>query len=167
MKVTASADWSKAIAAMGAAFPTDPKKQRGILNSSMRSAASEMLADAKQRAITGDASGSLSESIGIRSKSKKSLAMSMAVAGVEITPVRYNPKAIALYLRFYYAGKTAPRFGIDGIRHGHLVEFGSKNNAARPFLWPAAQSNQQAYERKFAADLTKKTEAAVKRAAAK
>lgn len=166
MQVTMKADWEKAITAMAAAFPTDPKKQRGILNSSMRSSAADMLADAKLRAQAGDGSGALSEALGIRTQSKKKLSTSMAVAGVEIVPIRYNPKAISLYQNYYHGGKISG-FKINGIRHGHLVEFGSKNNTARPFLWPAAQANESGYIKKFSVELTKKTEAAVRRAAKK
>lgn len=157
--------------AMLAAFPKDERRQRGILNASMRSASKDtILADAKQRALRGDGSGALSESLGIRATSKRKLKMRMAVAGVEIVPVRTNMKAMALYIQHYYTaqGRTAPaKMLTSGIRHGHLVEFGSVNNPAYPFLWPAAQAGQSAYTNRFAADLTKKTEAAVKREAAK
>jgi hypothetical protein len=159
----------QAMKAMLAAFPKDERRQRGILNASMRSASKDtILADAKQRALRGDGSGALSESLGIRATSKRKLKTRMAVAGVEIVPVRTNMKAMALYIQHYYTaqGRTAPaKMLTSGIRHGHLLEFGSVNNPAYPFLWPAAQSEYSAYTNRFAADLTKKTEAAVKREA--
>lgn len=160
-----------AMKAMLAAFPADPKRQRGILNASMRMASNKtILADAKQRAKKGDSSGALSESLGIRATSKRKLSARQAVAGVEIVPVRSNMKAMAMYIQHYYTnqGRTAPTSMLtSGIRHGHLVEFGSVNNAADPFLFPAAQSQRGAYITRFSADLTKKIEAAVKREARK
>jgi hypothetical protein len=160
-----------AMKAMLAAFPTDERRQRGILNASLRTAATNtILADAKQRAKTGDGSGALSEALGIRATSKKKLKTRRVVAGVEVVPVRSNMKAMALYIQHYYTakGKTAPaKMFASGVRHGHLVEFGSVNNSARPFLYPAAQSQMSAYTGRFAADLTKKTEAAVRREAKK
>jgi hypothetical protein len=158
-----------AMKAMLAAFPTNERRQRGILNASIRTAATDtILADAKQRAKSGDGSGALSEALGIRATSKKKLKSRRVVAGVEIVPVRSNMKAMAMYIQHYYTakGKTAPaKMLTSGVRHGHLVEFGSLNNPARPFLWPAAESKRSAYIGRFAADLTKKTEAAVRREA--
>jgi hypothetical protein len=161
----------EAMQAMLAAFPVDERKQRGILNASMRAAATgTILADAKQRASAGDASGALSESLGIRATSKKKLKMRNVVAGVEIVPIRTNMKAMALYIQHYYTsrGKIAPaKMFTSGIRHGHLIEFGTAHSAADPFLYPAAQAAGGAYVNRFAADLSKKTEAAVKREAKK
>lgn len=159
----------QAMKAMLAAFPQDERRQRGILNASMREASkSTILTDAKQRAARGDSSGALSEAIGIRATSKRKLKTRRVVAGIEITPVRSNMKAMAMYIQHYYTnkGKIAPaKMFTSGVRHGHLIEFGSVNNPAHPFLWPAAQSQKGAYINRFAADLTKKTEAAVRREA--
>lgn len=158
-----------AMKAMLAAFPSNPTRQRGILNASMRLAGrSTILADAKQRAKSGDGSGALSEALGIRATSKRKLANRQAVAGVEIVPVRSNLKAMALYIAHYYTsqGRTAPTGMLtNGVRHGHLVEFGSVNNSPRPFLLPAASAQKGAYITRFANDLQKKTEAAVRREA--
>jgi hypothetical protein len=161
----------EAMRAMQAAFPTSETRQRGILNASMRAASNAtILADAKQRAKRGDSSGALSEALGIRAASKRTLRSRGAVAGVEIVPVRSNMKAMALYINYYYTqrGRVAPaKMLTSGIRHGHLVEFGSVNNAANPYLWPAARSQNSQYIGRFAADLRKKTEAAVTREAKK
>ena len=160
-----------AMKAMLAAFPANERKQRGILNASIRSAATNtILNDAKQRAKIGDGSGALSESLGIRATSKRKLKARRVVAGVEVVPVRSNMKAMAMYIQHYYSakGKTAPaKMLTSGVRHGHLVEFGSVNNSAKPFLWPAAESQKSAYISKFAIDLSKKTEASVRREAKK
>ena len=138
-----------AMKAMLAAFPANERRQRGILNASIRSAATNtILNDAKQRAKIGDGSGALSESLGIRATSKRKLKAKRVVAGVEIVPVRSNMKAMAMYIQHYYSakGKTAPaKMLTSGVRHGHLVEIGSVNNSAKPFLWPAAESQKSAY----------------------
>ena len=160
-----------AMKAMLAAFPSDERRQRGILNASMKTAATNtILTDAKQRAKIGDGSGALSESLGIRATSKRKLKARRVVAGVEVVPVRTNMKAMAMYIQHYYTsrGRTAPaKMLTSGVRHGHLVEFGSVNNPARPFLYPAAESQRSAYVGRFAADLSEKTEAAVRREAKK
>ena len=172
MKATAKVVGVKdAVAAMGKAFPKDPEQQRRLLNGSMRSAATDtILIDAKLRAAASDASGALAESLGIRTTPRGRLLRSRRVGGVYIAPIRHNPKAIAKYVSFYR--KNSTRTVVDGIRHGHLVEFGHATRggghvAARPFLWPAAQSNSNAYRNKFAMSLRKKTEAAVRRRARK
>lgn len=160
-----------AMKAMQAAFPKNPEKQRRLLNSAMKSAAKPtVLKRAKNLALSGDGSGALSESLSVRNQSKAKVRAKGSAAGVEVVPVRGNRKAIALYINHYYTkkGKTAPaRIVTSGIRHGHLVEFGSLHNSARPFLWPAGQSRSGAYTDKFSALLKKKTEAAVRRKAKK
>lgn len=160
-----------AMAAMQAAFPNNPKQARKLLNQGMSaSAKATIVPSAKRRALRGDGSGALSEAIGVRSQSmRKSLSKGRA-AGVEVVPVRSNRKAMAIYINHYYAkeGKAAPSgIAIDGIRHGHLVEFGTKHSSAKPFLWPALQSRTKAFTDRFAGFLRKKTEAAVRRRARK
>lgn len=158
----------EAIDAMMAAFPSDPNLQRRLLNGAMRvSARKAIVPTAKQMAMVGDGSGSLSEAIAVRGQSKKRLAGKNAAAGVEVLPIRFNRKAIAMYINHYYTavGRNAPAKMISsGIRHGHLVEFGSVNNNARPFLWPAAQSGQTSYIAGVGSQLKKATERAVNRA---
>ncbi len=155
-----------AMAAMAAAFPKDPKKQKSLLAGAMRMSASKtILQSAKRRALSSGGSGALSESLGIRIQSAGKMRTKRAAAAIEIVPVRMNRKATAMYISHYYTkrGKAAPASIVtSGISHGHLVEFGSANNAARPFLWPAAQSRKQAYVNRFAKDLRKKIEAAVR-----
>lgn len=161
----------EAMKAMLAAFPKDEKRQRGILNASLREAAKgTILSDAKRRAARGDSSGALSEALNIRATSKRALRTRRVVAGVEIVPVRGNMKAMAMYIQHYYTqrGKTADmKMMTSGIRHGHLVEFGTVKTSAQPFLWPAAQTQTAPFISRFANDLSKKTEAAVRREAKK
>ena len=129
--------------AMDAAFPKDPKQKQRLLAATMKTAAKPtMLAAAKQRAKRGDTSGALSESLGLRSQSRAKIKTRRIQGGVEMVPVRDNPRAIAMYIAHYYTsrGKVLPTSVIaSGIRHGHLVEFGFKHTSgrevsARPFL---------------------------------
>jgi len=160
-----------ALKAMEAAFPKDPNKQRGLLNSAMRGAANKTIVPvAKQLAKAGDGSGALSEAIAVRNQSKKKLRSKNVAAGVEVVPVRFNRKAIALYIQHYYTnvGRVAPaNMFASGIRHGHLVEFGSVNNSPRPFLKPAGDVADDVYIQAFAKAMRSATERAVKRAAKK
>ena len=161
----------EATRAMQAAFPKDAKKQAGLLNSAMRTAGKNtILASAKRRALQGDGSGALSESLGFRATAVRVRTARQVAASVYIAPIRFNRKAMMMYINHYYTkrGKIPSAWLIgSGIRHGHLAEFGSKNNAARPFLWPAGQSQQGAYVGRVAGDLRKKIAAAVRRKAKK
>jgi len=157
-----------AMRALAAAFPGNAKKQQQVLNGAIRFAARPtVLNQAKLLAMRGDGSGALSESLAMRQTPRRALAERGAAAGIDIVPVRHNRKAMSLYVNHYYVarGLTPPaNIVASGIRHGHLVEFGSVNNSARPFLWPAAQAETPAYRARFAADLRKKIEEAVRRA---
>lgn len=158
-----------AMAAMRAAFPNNPEQQRRLLNQAMSgSARKSIIPVAKQLAYQGDSSGALSEAIAPRAMSKSRARRRGKTAAVEITPVRTNRKAIALYINHYYTqrGQTpSANIVTSGIRHGHLVEFGTRHNAAQPFLWPAATSQQGKYVNSFSVFLRKRTEAAVRRRA--
>lgn len=149
------------------AFPKDVKMQRKLLNQSMSGAAKGSIVKiAKQKALQGDGSGALSESIGVRAKSLSRARSRGAAASVTVTPIRSNRKAIAKYISYYR--RNSAKQVIDGIRHGHLVEFGHriKNGfvSPRPFLWPAAAAGQSAYVSLFAKSVRKKIESAVRRA---
>lgn len=159
----------EALAAMRAAFPDNYEQQRRLLNQAMAgSAKKSFIPMAKQLARRGDSSGALSESIAARAASRsRSLQRSMT-AFVQVTPVRFNRKAIAMYVQHYYTrlGKNpGTKVVTSGIRHGHLVEFGTRHSPAQPFLWPAATAQRGKYIAEFAGFLRKKTEAAVRRRA--
>lgn len=157
----------EAVNAMEAAFPKDTNKQRSLVNQGLRASAKEtILNEAKSRAYSGDSSGALAESLGIRNIPKRRL-KARRVAGVYIAPIRFNTKAMKMYADYYRKNSNSLRKVVDGIRHGHLVEFGTRHSAANPFLWPAAQSKAQAYLYNVAENIKKKTQAAVKRAAKK
>jgi hypothetical protein len=156
-----------ALRTMERAFPNDAKIQQQLLHGAMGgSARKSLLPFAKQLAQRGDSSGSLSEALKVRVRPKRR--RSGVAGGMEITPVRYDKKAIAKYIQHYYAakGKNIPLGGIDGIRHGHLVEFGTKHHPAYPFLWPATGMSKQ-YRQLFAGELKKRIESRVRREARK
>ena len=169
MKVEVKLDGLKeAVRALGEAFPKDPKRQAKLLNQSMSQAAKNTIVpEAKINALAGDGSGALSESIGIRTQSRGKVRAKGAAAGVSVLPVRQNKKAMAMYIEHYYTrkGRAFPaKMFASGIRHGHLVEFGTRHSGAKPFLWPAAQSKFNSYMSRFTSDLRVKIERAVKRA---
>ena len=157
----------EAMTAMRAAFPDNPEQQRRLLNTTISGAARDtILPMAKSLADQGDGSGALSEALAPRAVSKSRARLRGKTASVQITPVRANRKATALYINHYYTRHgRSPKTDIvtSGIRHGHLIEFGTVKQAARPFLWPAARSRKGAYINVFAKVLRKKTEAAVRR----
>ncbi len=162
----------EAVAAMQAAFPTDAKQQRRLLNSAMSGAARPtIIKTAKELALIGDGSGALSQAIKPRAVSLSRSRAEGVPARVQITPVRGDRKAIAMYIDHYYnrKGLAAPAHIVtSGIRHGHLIEYGhvAKGGgfvAARPFLWPALKSQASAYISRFAKTLEKKVAAAVRR----
>jgi hypothetical protein len=164
-----------AMAAMREIMPNQPKEQQKIINPAMKkSAKATMLAEIKQRALTGPtgnrASGALSESIGIRNQSKRKVMTKRAVAGVEIAPIRNTPKAMAMYVSHYYTqrGRT-PHIGIldSGIRHGHLVEWGTVNHGPAPFLFPGVNNNLAPFLQRLAADMRRTMEQRVRRARGK
>lgn len=151
-----------------AAFPKNAEQQRRLLNQAMSgSARGSILPIAKALALIGDGSGALSESLAPRAVSKSRAMRKGAAASVQITPVRYNKKAMAMYSAFYFGRGTHVTRLAEGIRHGHLVEFGTKHSAAYPFLYPALKSGRAGYINIFAETLEKKIAAAVKRKAKK
>jgi len=160
-----------ALKIMAAAFPKDPEQQRRILNQTMSAAARKtIIPSAKRRAMRGDSSGALSDSIAPRAISKRNAMARGIAAGIQVTPVRKNLKAIAKYIAYHYTrnGKTPPvGLLVHGLSYGHLIEFGTKNASAQPFLWPALQSKKSAYVKRLAMILKKKVELAVCRQAAK
>jgi hypothetical protein len=150
-------------------WPKDKEASRAIMNQGMgASARKHILPIAKQRAASTNRSGALAESLGVRSIPKGRL---MGIkggkdAGIFITPVRSNKKAMAMYVNYYYIskGKIPPaKIWTSGIRHGHLVEWGSAHNSPNPFLWPAAESGVGPWERDLTRFLWKKIKARVKR----
>ena len=162
-----------ALKAMEAAFPKNADKARSLLNQTMSgSARKSILPMAKVLALVGDGSGALSESLAPRAVGKTRAAQAGHAARIQITPVRYNKKAIAMYSAFYYKKSVGLGRVAEGIRHGHLVEFGHKDRngnhvAAKPFLYPALKAGKSAYIGLFAAIMKNKIAAAVRHRAKK
>jgi hypothetical protein len=84
-------------------------------------------------------------------------------ASVEVGPKRGDKRALAAYFRHY--GKTpTPRRLQLGIRHGHLVEFGSENNeVARRILENTARSQFRNVVNGFNKNIGKEIDAAVRK----
>ena len=170
MKMSAKMDGLEgAMKALEAAFPYDYKIQSQMINGAMGGAARKsILPIAKQMAKTGDGSGSLSEAMGVRAQ--KARRRKGKAGGMQVLPVRFNKKAIAMYIQHYYTsrGKNPPANILSsGIRHGHLVEFGTAKQAAKAFLWPAAETGFSKYKSLFTKELKKRIESRVKREAKK
>lgn len=159
------------IKAMQAAFPKEPERQRRLVNATMRKSANmTFVKDAKQRAAALGGSGALADSIGIRTMPRGQIIASGRIAGVYIAPLRHKPSAIRRYIGHYYRTSAPDTVVVNGIRYGHLVEFGhaardGSHVAAKPFMGPAIDAQFNAYRNRFAADLGKKVEAAVRRKA--
>jgi hypothetical protein len=160
-----------ALKTMREAFPADEKAQRAIINGSIRKAAAPtILAEAKQRAQANDKSGALTAALGIRNLSRRYIRTRRVVGGVEITPIRGNLKAMALYIDYYYTRRgRIPPAGIvlSGIRHGHLVDWGTVRSDPKPFLYPAMRSGMAPYMQRLANDMRRTIEQRVKRNAKK
>lgn len=158
----------EAMKTLVAAFPMDSKTQKSVLNAAIRKAANPtVVRRAKELALAGDGSGALSAAISARAMSQRKLREKNVSAGIEVVPVRFNPRALALYIQHYFTarGQAVPEgFFRGGLRHGHLVEFGTRNAPARPFMWPALAEQGMAYRAIFTASLRKAIETRVKRA---
>lgn len=158
-----------AMKALEAAFPKNGKIQQQILHGAIGGAARKSIVPiAKQMALSGDGSGALSEAIKVRVRPKKR--RYGQAAGMEITPVRSNKKAILKYIQHYYTNRgknPGPEVISNGIRHGHLVEFGTKKVGPNPFLWPASERGAGLYRKLFGKELMKRIEQRVKREARK
>ena len=161
----------EAMKALQAAFPQNPREQRKILNRAMsQSAKKTMVPMAKSLAMQGDGSGALSESIGMRNASARKIRERRAAGFVEMVPIRGHKKAMSMYIAHYYTsrGITPSAWLVaNGLRYAHLIEFGSANNKARPFLWPAASAQSGAYQNIFGATMKRQIELSVKRQARK
>ena len=159
----------EAMKAMREAFPRDHKTQKKIINKGIRKGAAEaLLPEIKARAMSYKDSGALAESIGIRPMSTRSIRTARAVGGMEITPIRTNLKAMAMYINHHYTskGRNAPSgMLLSGIRHGHLVEFGvpTRGIPARSFLWDPVPPKVAQYLITAAAEFKRDIEARVRR----
>lgn len=122
-----------------------PLVSRRIGRTAMRKAMEPVLASARSNAVRSAKSGSLVAAMKTRVQTADQLPRGIfgigntkdAVRG-SVVPVGKDSKAVGLY-RLHYKPKRA----IKRIRHGHLVEFGTKRSRAVPFMKPALQQNAQ------------------------
>ena len=154
----------------------DARKQTRMIHGAMGHAARKhFLPDAKRGADSADQSGALAESLKVRAMPVRKRRQRGIAAGMELVPVRYDKKAMAKYVHHYYTSRgegVPPWVFIDGIRHGHLIEFGfshrsGKKFSSRPFLYEAVKANFKAFEAEFSRGLWRRAENAIKREAAK
>jgi len=136
--------------------------QRKSVTSALKKAAEPMADAARRNAVK--TSGALAESIKIKANRKGR--RGGMVSRVWILPVRTDNKAIARYLSHYGKGLDGKRIK-QGIRHGHLVEFGfrvgNRQVGARPFLQPAFDQTWRKSVSVFKETLAKRTEARIKK----
>lgn len=163
--------------ALEAAFPNNPRVQQAVVNSTLGySARQTILKEAKR--LAPKRSGALAEALTVRAMNARTRRARGSTGGMQVLPYRYDKKAMAMYVRYWAPKKpssaqTWAQFGIDGIRHGHLVEWGHSNIWAqrdiegKPFMWPALKSSKSAFVNRFATDFERKLELRVKLEAAK
>ena len=106
--------------------------QRAVV-AALKFAAVPMRRAAKANAQALGGSGALAMSLGIwqRRRGQKTGA---TFGSVEVGPRRGNKRALAAYYNFYKGRTPTPKQLQAGIRHGHLVEFGTKRTAPRRFM---------------------------------
>ncbi len=116
-----------------------PKKaQAKVVNRALRKAAKPMVQTARLRARRGK-SNALSIAMSIWQVKKRTKLRNFG--SVEFGPRRNNKRAIAAYWDFYAARTPTASDIINGIRHGHLVEWGTKTTPAHPFMRPALDAH--------------------------
>ena len=121
-----------------------PKKaHRKVIQKSLRISAQPMLRAA--RASAARSSGALAESIRtwnvIANRRREK-----TFATVHLGPKRSWKKSIALVSSHYGRSFKVNRLG---IYHGHIIEFGSKNQPAKAYLGPAMASHGQSMIKDF------------------
>ena len=153
----------------------DAMARRKVTLQALRESAKPMVDGAKSRADRGR-SGSLSESIGIKTISNsRTMAAAQAsgrntYAAVAVAPMSGNHKAWARYLNYYRRGINLSEVG--RLRHAHLVEFGFRHTSgkhvpARPFLRPAFDDHANDVTRFIKGTLKAKTIRAARKAGVK
>ncbi|NNF65984.1 MAG: hypothetical protein HKM98_00580 [Gammaproteobacteria bacterium] len=113
------------------------------------------------RNLVSKRSGALARSIGKYSKKGR---FNDEIGTVSVGPKRNVKAAVSLYQQYYGKRATGSKSKKkrDGIRHGHLIEFGTKHSPARPFLRPAFHANVTRVVKGFSAELKKSIAKTVK-----
>jgi len=102
----------------------------------------------------------LAESIGIKAK-RFGRGGKGSVSSLWVGALRSDKKAVSQYASFY--GKASVKSINSGIRHGHLVELGTKHSAPRPWLMPALKGSEGRVVNVFKQTLSKRIERQVKK----
>lgn len=146
------------------------KTGKRVIERALVVASKPMVKLAKDFAKKGDTSGALSIAIGPLRGSKASTRQGRKAGTIFIGPRRSNRRAMAVYVDFYFnrTGRSiSPAEFQDGIRHGHLIEFGTKRQAKQPFLRPAFDAQARPTVKRFGKVLAKEIDKALAKARAK
>jgi HK97 gp10 family phage protein len=110
-----------------------------VLARALRAGAVPMRDAARINAAGLGGSGALAKSMGIwtRKRSGRDTA-----ASVEIGPRRSSKAALARYFS-YYGKKPTPKQMAAGLRHGHLVEWGTRRTPPRRFMQRAFDAHAE------------------------
>jgi hypothetical protein len=120
-----------------------PAKARGnVVSGALRRAFKPMVLDAKVGAAQSKhkSSGALAQSIRIWRVSRRRRGNpKKTFMRMEIGPKRSDKRALGRYYSFYGVKEVTASRLVNGIRHGHLIEYGApgRNVKKRPFLRPA------------------------------
>ena len=124
----------------------------------LRMAAKPIRDAARSNAVALGGSGALALAISAWRTKKNVKVGTDTAASVEVGPRRGNKAALARYYAFY-GKKPTPKMLQGGIRHGHLVEWGTKRTAPRRFMQRAfdaqAQNGVAIFEREIGAVVEK------------
>lgn len=124
-----------------------PKKaQQKVLRRGLRKAGNPMLQHLRAGARRGKSN---SLSIAMRVWNVKKGQTRITAASVEMGPKRSDKRAIAAYWSFYTGQTPTPAQFLNGIRHGHLVEWGTKHSPAKPFMRPGFDANARTLIARF------------------
>ncbi len=129
-----------------------PAKAAGrTLNRALRVAAKPIVAAAKNNAKRARNPHSFALSQSIQAWVARKRIRKHGLAGsLMIGPRRSHKPALVAYYDFYDSKRLTPQALENGIRHGHLVEWGTSQSSANPFMRPALDQNAARFIRSFA-----------------
>lgn len=133
----------------------------------MMKAVEPLALQAQQNALSIAKSGSLALAMGARYKREVSRASLFGKSVVEaavvsVGPIRRSPAARAAYTVYYHRQRL-----VVGIRHGHLVEWGTSHSPAKPFMRPAFDATAQRVVANYGVELRNDIEKIARRAKAR
>lgn len=144
-----------------------PKQvQSNVMAAALKEAGRPMKNAAKANARRGR-SGALAQAITFWNEKKKVRDKKGKFARVHLGPKRSLRGAIKKYYAYYGRKNVSIAALKNGIRHGHLVEFGTSKMAARPFLRPAQAAHDKKLIQVFGRILGEKIEKAAEKEAQK